>query len=138
MFSATPSSEQGDLAGVRHTGEGAQSFQLLDVGFGQLAAAGGKFFHGNEGLALPLFHGVLGGGLPVKKLSTRRLKPLRYLKYAVLVIAVVLLPALLRDSFGLGPPYFCKYLCPQGVLEGAIPLSLADSGIRAALGSLFR
>ena len=38
----------------------------------------------------------------------------------------------------LGPPYFCKYLCPQGVLEGAIPLSLADSGIRAALGSLFR
>ena len=76
--------------------------------------------------------------LPMKKLSTRRLKPLRYLKYAVLVIAVVLLPALLRDSFGLGPPYFCKYLCPQGVLEGAIPLSLADSGIRAALGSLFR
>ena len=76
--------------------------------------------------------------LPVKKLSTRRLKPLRYLKYAVLVIAVMLLPALLRDSFGLGPLYFCKYLCPQGVLEGAIPLSLADSGIRAALGSLFR
>ena len=34
------------------------------MGFGQLAAAGGKFFHGNEGLALPLFHGVLGGGLP--------------------------------------------------------------------------
>ena len=30
-----------------------------------------------------------------------------------------------------------QYLCPQGVLEGAIPLSLANSGIRAALGSLF-
>ena len=53
--------------------------------------------------------------LPVKKLSTRRLKPLRYLKYAVLVIAVVLLPALLRDSFGvLFYRPFCKWLCPLG------------------------
>ena len=32
---------------------------------------------------------------------------------------------------------FCKYICPQGVLEGAIPLALANSGIRAALGHLF-
>ena len=32
---------------------------------------------------------------------------------------------------------FCKYLCPQGVLEGAIPLSLASTSIRSALGSLF-
>ena len=37
----------------------------------------------------------------------------------------------------MGDPFFCKYLCPQGVLEGAIPLSLAHSGIRAALGHLF-
>ena len=37
----------------------------------------------------------------------------------------------------MGDPFFCKYLCPQGVLEGAIPLALANSGIRAALGSLF-
>ena len=27
--------------------------------------------------------------------------------------------------------------CPQGVLEGAIPLSLTNAGIRAALGKLF-
>ena len=33
--------------------------------------------------------------------------------------------------------FFCKYLCPQGVLEGAIPLSLTNAGIRAALGKLF-
>ena len=37
----------------------------------------------------------------------------------------------------MGDPFFCKYLCPQGVLEGAIPLSLVNAGIRAALGSLF-
>ena len=41
------------------------------------------------------------------------------------------------NDVGMGDPFFCKYLCPQGVLEGAIPLSLANSGIRAALGSLF-
>ena len=36
-----------------------------------------------------------------------------------------------------GNPFFCKYLCPQGVLEGALPLSIANAGIRAALGKLF-
>ena len=45
--------------------------------------------------------------------------------------------ALLVNDVGMGDPFFCKYLCPQGVLEGAIPLSLANSGIRAALGKLF-
>ena len=50
---------------------------------------------------------------------------------------VVLLPAFLVNDVGMGDPYFCKYLCPQGVLEGAIPLSLANAGIRAALGKLF-
>ena len=72
--------------------------------------------------------------IPTKKLSTKRLKPLRYLKYAVLLVMVFLLPAFLVNDVGMGDPFFCKYLCPQGVLEGAIPLSLANSGIRAALG----
>ena len=34
-------------------------------------------------------------------------------------------------------PFFCKYICPQGVLEGAIPLSIMNVGIRSALGKLF-
>ena len=75
--------------------------------------------------------------LPTKKLSTRRLRPLTYLKYAVLLVMVVLLPALAVNEVGMGDPFFCKYLCPQGVLEGAIPLSLTNAGIRAALGTLF-
>ena len=75
--------------------------------------------------------------IPTKKLSTKKLKPLTYLKYAVLLVMVVLLPAFLVNDVGMGDPFFCKYLCPQGVLEGAIPLSLANSGIRAALGKLF-
>ncbi len=47
---------------------------------------------------------------------------------------MVTLPLIFVNEVGLGNPFFCKYLCPQGVLEGAIPLSLANSGIRAALG----
>lgn len=75
--------------------------------------------------------------IPSKKISTTKLKPLRLLKYAVLLFSVVLLPALLVNDVGLGDPIFCKYICPQGVLEGAIPLSIVDSGIRATLGLLF-
>ena len=75
--------------------------------------------------------------IPFRKLSTKKLKPLRYLKYAVLLVAVIILPAAVTNDTGLGDPFFCKYICPQGVLEGAIPLATANSSIRAALGSLF-
>ena len=75
--------------------------------------------------------------IPTKKLSTKKLKPLTYIKYAVLLFAVGLLPMLITNDVGMGDPFFCKYLCPQGVLEGAIPLSAVESGIRAALGTLF-
>ena len=75
--------------------------------------------------------------IPSRKFSTKKIKPLRHLKYAVLLIAVIILPAAVVNHTGLGDPYFCKYICPQGVLEGAIPLAAANSSIRAALGSLF-
>ena len=75
--------------------------------------------------------------IPTKKLSTKKLKPLTYLKYAVLLVMVFLLPAFLVNDVGMGDPFFCKYLCPQGVLEGGHPLSAVNAGIRSALGSLF-
>ena len=75
--------------------------------------------------------------IPCRKFSGKPLMPLRRLKYLVFLIAVLLLPALAVNTLGMGEPFFCKYLCPQGVLEGAIPLSLMDSGIRSALGGLF-
>ena len=75
--------------------------------------------------------------IPFKKFSTEKLKPLRYLKYIILVVAVVILPALLTNETGMGPPYFCKYICPQGILEGGIPLSIAKESIRNTLGTLF-
>ena len=75
--------------------------------------------------------------IPTRKLSTKKLRPLTYLKYVILLVMVVLLPAFAVNDVGMGDPFFCKYLFPQGVLEGAIPLALVNSGIRAALGKLF-
>lgn len=75
--------------------------------------------------------------IPGKKFSTARLKPLRYVKYIILIVFVILLPALVTNSLGMGDPFFCKYICPQGVLEGALPLSITNAGIRSALGKLF-
>ena len=75
--------------------------------------------------------------IPTKKLSTKKLKPLTYIKYVVLLVMVVLLPVLVTNDVGMGDPFFCKYLCPQGVLEGALPLAAVNSGIRSALGALF-
>lgn len=75
--------------------------------------------------------------IPSKKFSTKKLHLLTYLKYVILAVFVFILPITVVNEVGMGDPFFCKYLCPAGILEGAIPLSLADSGIRAALGWLF-
>ena len=76
--------------------------------------------------------------LPTKKLSTKKLKPLTYIKYVILVLIVVILPSVTAHKFGISVPYFCKYICPQGILEGGIPLSLINISIKAALGILFQ
>lgn len=75
--------------------------------------------------------------IPVPKLSTKKLKPLRYLKYVILAVFVIMLPLIVVNELGMGDPFFCKYICPQGVVEGAIPLAIANEGIRSALGALF-
>ena len=59
--------------------------------------------------------------IPTKKLSTKRLKPLTYLKYAVLLVMVFLLPAFLVNDVGMGDPFFCKYLWPPRRAGGSHP-----------------
>ena len=70
-----------------------------------------------------------------KSRATRRLSALKYVLLAVLVL---LIPAYYawRD-FPL--PAFCKYVCPAGTLEGAVSLLLhpVNEGLRAGLGMLF-
>ena len=71
----------------------------------------------------------------VKNLPGHR--ALIYLKYAVLLLFVILLPLLARDSLGLGDPWFCKYLCPSGTLLGGWTLLSLNAGLRSAAGWLF-
>lgn len=73
---------------------------------------------------------------PKPKIPNRVDKPLRFGKYLSLA-AVLILPALVTDRFSIGTPYFCKYICPVGTLEGGIPMVLANSSIRSAVGGLF-
>lgn len=75
--------------------------------------------------------------IPSKKFSTKKLHFLTYLKYIILLLFVIVLPMTIVNEVGMGDPWFCKWICPAGVWEGALPLAIADSGIRAALGSLF-
>ena len=74
----------------------------------------------------------------VKKL--RRLpgdRWLKYLKYAILLGFVIILPLTVLDIVGQGQPWFCKYICPSGTLFAGIPLIAANPPLRAALGWLF-
>lgn len=78
--------------------------------------------------------------IPTPKLTVPE-KPdkiLRYLKYLILFVMVFLLPFFYRSQFGVGEPFFCKYICPVGTLEGGVPLILLNSILRGALGWLFR
>lgn len=75
--------------------------------------------------------------LPTKKFSTKCFHILTYLKYVILVLFVVVLPMTVVNEVGMGDPFFCKYICPAGILEGGIPLSMVDGSIRASLGGLF-
>ncbi|HZK19897.1 MAG TPA: 4Fe-4S binding protein, partial [Treponemataceae bacterium] len=77
--------------------------------------------------------------IPVPKLHIPKKidKPLRFLKYILAVIFVVFLPLFITNAFGMGDPFFCKYICPVGTLEGGIPLVSTTASLRAQLGFLF-
>lgn len=71
---------------------------------------------------------------PKVRVPRRIDRPARYLKYAVLLVPVIGLPAFLP---GITPPYFCQLLCPAGTLEGGVPLLLTNPALRELAGALF-
>jgi len=74
----------------------------------------------------------------VKKIETfKGDRPLRKAKYLILLVFVILLPLFLVDIIGQGAPYFCKLICPVGMLEGGIPLVWMNSSMRGAIGFLY-
>lgn len=64
-------------------------------------------------------------------------KVLVWLKYLILLLFVILLPMLAVDMFGMGKPWFCKYICPSGTFMGGIPLLISNEQLRAFTGTLF-
>ncbi len=73
--------------------------------------------------------------LPVKKIKIP--KWMTYIKYAVLLVFVIILPAAVTNYMGIGKPTFCQYICPAGTLEGGIPLLSTHSELRQTLGHIF-
>ena len=108
---------------------------------GYLAAVGffaGRFICGwlcLFGLLQELLYKIPG---PKICLNQKADQVLRKLKYFILLLLVVALPFFYRSPYGIGIPFFCKYLCPVGTLEAGIPLVLLHSNLRSALGWLFR
>lgn len=82
------------------------------------------------GLLQELLHKI-----PSPKLHLPRL--FRFVKYAVLLVFVLVFPVADTNFAGSGDPAFCTYICPAGTLEGGIPLILTHPELRAALGLLF-
>ena len=77
--------------------------------------------------------------IPVPKVTVKEEidKILRFAKYFFLFGVCIFAVAFIRDQFGLSVPYFCKYICPIGMLEGGIPLLALNEAMRGAAGLLY-
>lgn len=78
------------------------------------------------------------------KIKTKKLKVrnkyhnvLKYLKYFNLFILAIALPLFFSLKNGYSDPYFCKYVCPAGIIEGAFPLMLKNHSLIKAAGYIF-
>ena len=114
------------------------NFAFYVVGLLSLfAIAAGRLFCGYI-CPFGLFQDLLDK-IPLKKIKVPQKvnKVLRYLKYFILAFFVFVLPFALQDKYGMSDPYFCKYICPSGILFGAIPLIAMNKALTASLGALF-
>lgn len=86
------------------------------------------------GLIQELLHKI---PFPQKIKTFRGDRGLRRVKYVILLVFVILLPLLVVDIAGNGSPWFCKWICPAGTLEGGIPLVSTNPMLQEAVGFLF-
>lgn len=104
-------------------GSRAFSFSMyvfgLIVMFGALMGRAVCGFLCPFGLIQELLHKI---PFPFKRNRFRGDKPLRRLKYLILVVFVFLMPMFLNNVAGNASPAFCKYVCPTGTLEAGVPL----------------
>lgn len=64
-------------------------------------------------------------------------KYLKYIKYVLLLVFVIILPSVIKDLAGNGQPWFCEYICPSGTLFAGIPLVILNPELRAVIGFRF-
>ncbi len=124
------------LLGIRFSLEtGAFFFSAYVVGsIGLIATATGRITCGwlcPFGMIQELLHKI-----PLFKKS-EVYSFLRYGKYVMLILFVFIFPLLLTNEWGMGKPWFCKYVCPAGTLEAGLPMLLIQPDLRATLGYLF-
>lgn len=117
---------------------GAKKYRFSYYVFGMMAFFGvmvGRLICGflcPFGLVQDILHKI-----PSPKFSTKKLWLLRYIKYGILFSLIIALGLVMRDVYEVIPPYFCKYICPQGILEGAFPLTIANPQLWRGMGALF-
>ena len=63
---------------------------------------------------------------------------LKWLKYGILIVFVILMPLFVVDIVGQGGPAFCKYICPSGTLTAGIPLVATNPMLAMAAGFLYK
>lgn len=71
--------------------------------------------------------------LPKKRLPAL----MKWFKYVVLVLFVILLPIVATNYMGMGKPAFCQFICPSGTLLGGIPLLGTHPELQKTIGALF-
>lgn len=74
---------------------------------------------------------------PFKRKSLPGHTYLIYLKYIILAVFVIILPATAVNIIGQGDPWFCKWICPAGTLMGGIPLVSLNTSLQDSIGWLF-
>ena len=62
--------------------------------------------------------------IPLKSFPLKIVFFSTHLKDVILVVFVIVLPMTVVNEVGMGDPFFCKYLCPAGILRESS--SLAD------------
>ncbi len=112
----------------------ATSFPLMVIGF--LALIGAVVGRAPCGWLCPFgWLQELLNKIPLPKFNGSGF--LKYVKYVILIVFVFALPAFWLDEFDGGEPFFCKYICPAGTLEGGYPLAILKPDLRKQLGWLF-
>lgn len=119
---------------------GSQKYQFSFYVVGILMAIGaffGRFVCGwlcPFGLVQDLLYKI---PFPMKVRKVPADKVLRYLKYVILFVFVIILPITVHNIIGMGDPWFCKWICPSGTLFAGIPLVLSNPDLQSAIGFLF-